>query len=285
MEDAMTGPQRAASAAGRAGDQAAQAGQRVENSKSFDVLVTVGLIAYGVVHLLIAWIALQLAWTGSSKEASQKGAFQEMASTAFGDLLVWITAVGLFALALWQIFEAVLGHRNVEQGRKRIVKRLGSAGKAVVYIALGVSAASTAAGASSSGSGKEKSQTARLMSEPFGRVLVIAIGLAVMVVGGRLVYRGIKKKFVKDLAGGASAGVVKLGVVGYIAKGTALAIVGLLFIIAAATFDPQKAGGLDTALRALRGQTFGPILLTVMALGLACFGLYCFAWSRRIKKT
>jgi len=281
----MTSARKAAATAKRAGNQAQDAGKQVEDSKAFDALVTVGLIAYGVVHLLIAWIAVQLAWTGSNKQASQKGAFQEMASTSFGDVLVWITAVGLFALALWQIFEAVLGHRAEKEGRHRITKRLGSAGKAVVYIALGVSAASTAAGASSSGDSKEKSLTGRVLSAPFGRVLVIAVGIAVLVIGGRLVYRGISKKFLKDLTGGTTAGVVKLGQIGYLAKGTSLAIVGVLFVVAAITFDPNKAGGLDTALRTLRSQAFGPILLTVMALGLACFGLYCFAWSRRVKKT
>jgi hypothetical protein len=281
----MTRPQRASSAAKHAGGQAEETGERVENSKAFGVLVMVGLIAYGVVHLLVAWIALQLAWTGSNKQASQKGAFQEMASTTFGGVLLWITAVGLFALALWQIFEAIWGHRDVEEGRKRIIKRLGSAGKAVVYIVLGVSAVSTAAGSSSSGSNKQKTMTAKILALPFGRVLVIAIGIGVMVVGGRLVYRGIKKKFVKDLAGGASQGVVKLGQIGYIAKGSAFAIAGVLFVIAAITFDPNKGGGLDSALRTLRDQAYGPILLTIMALGIACFGLYCFAWSRRVKKT
>jgi hypothetical protein len=281
----MTRPQNAASAAKRAGGEAEETGERVENSKAFGILVTVGLLAYGVVHLLVAWIALQLAWTGSNKQASQKGAFQEMASTTFGDVLVWITAVGLFALALWQIFEAIWGHRDAEEGRKRIVKRLGSAGKAVVYVVLGVSAASTAAGSSSSGSNSQKTMTAKILALPFGRVLVIAIGIGVLVVGGRLVYRGVKKKFVKDLAGGASQGVLKLGQVGYIAKGTAFAIVGVLFVIAAITFDPNKGGGLDSALRTLRNQAYGPILLTIMALGIACFGLYCFAWSRRVKKT
>jgi len=51
------------------------------------------------------------------------------------------------------------------------------------------------------------------------------------------------------------------------AKGVALAIVGVLFIVAAVTFDPQKAGGLDTALQTPRQRTFGPVLLALTALG------------------
>ncbi len=281
----MTGAQRARATATRAGGQAEQAGHQVENSKSFSLLVTVGLTAYGVVHLVVAWIALQLAWTGTKQQASQKGAFQQMASNPLGLILLWVTAVGLFALVLWQVFEAVWGHRDREQGRKRITKRLGSAGKAVVYLVLGLSAASTAAGSSSNSGNGQKTMTAKLMSVTFGRLLVIAIGIAVVVVAGRLVYRGVSKKFTKDLAGGVGNGVIRLGQIGYTAKGIALAIVGVLFIVAAVTFDPNKAGGLDAALRTLRQQAFGPVLLTLMALGIACFGLYCFAWSRHVKKT
>ncbi len=282
----MADPQQGRSAAKRAAGDAAQAGRRVANSKGFELLVTVGLVSYGVVHLLVAWIAVQIAWTGSGQEASQKGAFGELASTPVGDVLVWITAVGLSALALWQVFEAIWGHRDRAEGRKRLTKRLGSAGKAILYVVLGVSAVSTAVGAASSGSGSaEKTMTGRLMSVAFGRVLVVLIGVGVVVAGGRLVYRGLTKKFTHDLTGGVGPEVLRLGLVGYAAKGFALTIVGILFIVAAVTYDAQQAGGLDTALRTLRGQPYGAVLLTVLALGIACFGLYCFAWSRHFKKT
>ena len=78
---------------------------------------------------------------------------------------------------------------------------------------------------------------------------------------------------------------VRLGQVGYAAKGVALAIVGLLFVVAGVTFDPDRAGGLDTALRTLNGQPYGPYLLTALALGIACFGAYCFAWSRHVTQS
>lgn len=267
----------------RAGGRAADAGREVADSKTFDVLVTVGLIAYGVVHLLVAWIALQVAWGGDNQEASQRGAMQEMGSTGIGRVLLWVTAVGLFALVLWQLFEAIAGHRDQREDRKRLIKRLGSAGKAVIYGLLGVSAVSTATGSSSSGESSEKTLTASLMTSGAGRVLVIAIGVGVVVAGARLAYRGLKKKFAKELEGSVSRGVIRLGQVGFIAKGVALAIVGVLFVVAAITFDPDKAGGLDTALRTLRAQPFGAVLLTLMALGIASFGAYCFAWSRHAK--
>jgi hypothetical protein len=270
--------------ASKAGRNAERHGKRVEQSKAFGALVMVGLAAYGVVHLLIAWIALQLAWTGGGGQASKQGALAQMAGSGIGGILLWITAIGLFALVLWQLAAAAWGYQHEDDDKKKIMKRIGAAGKAVVYLGIGISAVSTAAGQRKSGNSSEKSMTARLLGVPFGRVLVIAVGIAVVVVGARLVYRGIAKKFTHDLDGGVSSVVVRLGQIGYSAKGVAFGIIGVLFVVAAVTFDPNKAGGLDSALRTLRNQPFGAVLLTLMALGIAAFGAYCFAWSRHAKR-
>ena len=154
----------------------------------------------------------------------------------------------------------------------------------ILYTALSISAIRVVTGSSSSGS-TEQELTASLMQNAAGRILVIVIGLGVMVAGGRLVYRGVSKKFTRDLAGGVSQGVVRLGQAGYSAKGVALGIIGLLFVVAAVTYNAERAGGLDEALKTLNGQPYGPYLLTVLALGIACFGVYCFAWSRHVKQS
>ena len=247
-------------------------------------LVTVGLITYGIVHLLVAWIALQLAWGGGGGQASQQGAMAELASNPVGLVVLWITAVGMVALVVWQASEAINGHRDQEEGRKRTTKRLGSASKAVLYAVLAWTAFkfATGSGQASSGSG-QKTLSAKLMSVPAGRILVIAIGIGILAIGARNVWRGATKKFTHDLQGGVNQATVRLGMVGFIAKGIALGIVGVLFALAGITHDPNKAGGTDQALRTLLGLPFGQILLTLVALGIAAFGVYCFVWARHAK--
>lgn len=280
----MTDSGAAQSATGRAAHRARSAGREVEHSQTFGALIMVGLIAYGVVHLLLGWIVLQISLSGSGTQASQQGAFQEMASTSVGSVLLWVTAGGLFILTLWQAFEAIWGHRDERAGRSQVLARLGSAGKAIVYLAMGISAVSTAAGSGTGGS-SQKTWTARLLSDPLGRLLVVAVGIAIVVVGAVLAYRGAKKKFTKNLTGQVRAGVLRLGQIGYLTKGFAFAIVGVLVVVAAITHDPQQAGGLDSAIRTIAQQTYGTVLLIVVALGFACFGLYCFAWARHAKRT
>ena len=97
------------------------------------------------------------------------------------------------------------------------------------------------------------------------------------------IVNGIKHKFIRDLRSGVSRPVLTLGSVGYVAKGIALVIIGILFGWAALSYDPQQAGGMDAALGTIRSQPFGPVLLVAMAAGFACFGLFCFAWAKNAK--
>ncbi len=259
-----------------------QQARRASNSVWLERLVRVGLVAYGLVHLLVAWLALQIAFGDHSGPANQQGALHALARQPFGEALLWIVALGFFALAVWQVTEAFWGHRR-EDGSKRASKRVGSAGKAVIYATLGVSAIKIAVGSSSSS--KSDALTARIMSAPFGRLLVAAIGVVIIVVAVVQIKRGVTTSFTRDLEGGATTGssgstVVRLGQIGYIAKGVAFVVLGALFVWAGWTYEPKKTGGLDAALNTLLDAGVGPWLLVLVALGIGCFGLYCFAWAR-----
>lgn len=262
-------------------DAKSAAGQ-VEHSEWLERLVRVGLVAYGIVHLLVAYLALQLAFGHSEGAPSQQGAMQQVAEQSFGTVLLWIIALGFLALAIWQFFEALSGHRR-EDDSKRTFKRVGSAARVVVYLALGFSAAKTALGEPSKSN--EDALTAQVMELPLGQLIVGAAGLVVIFVGGYLVSKAVRTSFKKDLQPQATTGstgttVVRLGQAGYTAKGVSLAIIGGLLVWAAWTYDPQKAGGLDVALRALLDESFGPWLLALVAVGIGCFGAYCFFWAR-----
>ncbi len=188
-------------------------------------------------------------------------------------------AFGLFTLTVWQAVEATIGRDQGDRdGRMR--RRLSSAGRAVVYLALGVLAIGVAVGSGSKSGKGEETLSAKLMSVPFGQILVAAVGAAVIAVGIAQIVKGVKQKFTEDLDRGVPPAVLRLGTVGYCVKGIALSIIGGLFLWAAATYDPKKAGGMDAALTTVRDQPFGTVLLAIMAAGIACFGVYCFFWAR-----
>ena len=99
---------------------------------------------------------------------------------------------------------------------------------------------------------------------------LIAASIAVGAGGGRADQSGAMEQIER----------VPFGVVGYVAKGVAVAVVGVLFVVAALTHDPEKAGGLDSALRSMAELPFGRVLLWLVGAGLVIYGVYCFARAR-----
>lgn len=267
--------------------EADEFGRKADDSELLDHAVRVGLICYGVVHLLIAWLAAQLAVGSGDGSASSQGALSQLAQQPFGTALLWVVALGFAALVVWQLIEAVVGHRD-EDGKKRVAKRIGSGLKVVLYGSLGFSALRLAVGAGSGGGGTD-TMTARLMRLPLGSVLVALVGIAVIGFALWLAYKGLSERFTKRLDVGGHTGrsgqaFVTFGKVGYVSKGAALAVVGGLFVWAAVAHDPDKSGGLDQALHTVLRQPYGPVILIVIAAGIACYGVFCFAWARHLDR-
>jgi hypothetical protein len=271
----------------QAGDKVRQATDKVKqagDSQSLEMVARVGLVAYGVVHLLIGWLALQIAWGAASESADSSGALTTLADQPFGRVLLWVVAVGLVALALWQASEVIWGYRNLD-GAKRVRKQVTSAAKAVIFAALGVSAALVALGSGSSSSQSQEQATTGVLAWPGGQAIVVLTGLIIIGVGVAGVVKGVKKSFSEEIntssmSPTARKGVARLGQVGYIAKGVALGVVGGLLSYAALTFDRQKGQGLDGALQTILAQPFGKFLLTAVALGFVAFGLFAILQSR-----
>lgn len=257
------------------------AARRVRRSTALRGLARAGYVASGILHLLVGVLAVRLATGRSGGTADQAGAFQQLAQAPGGAALLWAVAVGLAALALWQLTEVVVGAPAADAG-DRLRARGKAAAKAVLYAALASMAARYVQG--SGGGGEQESLTSGLMASVPGRWLIGAVGAAVVGVGVLHVVKGAKKWFLRDLrstgGGEVGAAVERLGQAGYVAKGVALAVTGGLVVAAALTADAERAGGLDQGLRTIGQQPAGTALLVVTGLGIAAYGVYSFARAR-----
>ena len=266
------------------GGETASKAEQAGDSTSLEWLARGGLVAYGVVHLLVGWLALQIGWGTATESADASGALQTLAQQSFGKVLLWVVAVGLVALALWQASEAIWGFRS-RHGAKRVRKQVTSGAKAAVYAALAVSAALVALGSGTSSSQTQEQATTGVLAWPGGRVIVVAAGLLIIGVGIASIITGVKQSFTEEIntssmSPTARTGVLRLGQVGYLAKGVALTVVGGLLTYATVTIDRQQAQGLDGALQTILAQPFGRVLLTAVALGFVAFGLFAILQSR-----
>jgi len=257
---------------------------RAADSKPLEYVARGGFIGYGIIHLLFAWITFQVAFRGSGKESDQTGALKSLAGNGAGKVLLVLIGIGMIGLAIWQAFEAAIGESG-PRTKTAIAERVVSGVRAVLYLWLAFYAFKIVNGVNASMAQNQQTKSATVMAHSGGRWLVGFVGLVVIGVGVGIFVYGWKKKFLQHLntqqmPPSVRKSTTRLGMAGYTAKGVAYAIAGALVVSAAVTYDPQQARGLDAALKTLAGHPWGVWLLALIGLGLAAFGIYCFAQAR-----
>jgi hypothetical protein len=267
---------------GRQATRAADAADDATDSRGFVLAARAGYVAAGLLHVMIGVIALRVA-TGGSGSADQSGAVAALAGSPGGTVLLWACFLGCAALAVFLFSEIFFGATQ-RSDRDRLKHRVKMGGQAVVYGAIGAVFGTYALGGTSDSSGSTQSLSARLMAHPAGTVLLIAVGLGLVVAGAFFVHRGVTRSFRENLKGlppgTVGRGVMWLGTAGYAAKGVALAVLGVLVVVATVRSDPEQSSGLDGALKALQEQPFGTWILGAVALGLICYGVFMVVRAR-----
>ncbi|MBA3906679.1 MAG: DUF1206 domain-containing protein [Pseudonocardiales bacterium] len=243
-----------------------------------------GLAAYGGVHLVLAAVVAQIPF-GQQERADKKGALEEIAETPAGLALLWLVTIGLAALVVWQLGEALWGHRNIRGGRRALRIAINLAEAAI----FGVLAWSAAKVVATGGSATPSKSFAEFVFElPGGHVLVALAGVGLVIGAGYAVYRGLTRAFLRELdLSGTSLQqarlITRLGQLGWAALGLVYGTPGVLLIIAGMTYDPKAPTTLDARLHAVSTEPYGGPLIVALALGLVAFGVYCLcdAWYRK----
>lgn len=237
-------------------------------------LARAGFLASGLLQLLVGIISIEVALHRSSTSADQSGALSDLAKAPGGPVLLWVVTIGALALALWLVVSGLM-----QRGTDRHAwgHRLSDWAKAVVYAAIGLTALRFATGGTASSAGSARTGSRDLFAAPGGPLLLGLVGAGVVVLGGFFVYRGAAKRFVRTIrvpSGNAGRATVALGQIGYIARGVAVAAVGVLLVVAAFTADPNRATGLDGAVKGFAALPFGAVLLVLIGLGWIAGGVY-----------
>jgi len=252
----------------------------VGHSRALTVLARIGFAGSALIHLFIGLLAIRVAMN-DSQESDQAGAIAQIAQLPGGMVVLWFAVVGLFALALWLVIQAFLGIGFAS--KKRWVRSLVAVAKAAAYLALAFTALAFAQGGSTDARSSTQQASSGILALPGGQLLLGLVGVIAFGVGIYLIAKGARRKFVNDItlpSGAGRGAVLVLGTVGYIAKGIAIAVVGVLFVIAAVVVNPTQASGLDGALKALAALPFGSAILVAIGIGLIAFGIYTFARAR-----
>lgn len=244
-------------------------------------LETAGRIGYafkGLLYVLLGALAVDTALGGGSTEG-KRGALQTLAESTFGGVLLTVLAFGLAAYAVWRLAMAALDTEREGTDTEGLVKRAGFVISGLSYAALALAAYRILQSSGGSGGGASEGAQAAL-ALPGGRLV---LGLVALAVGGFGIYEIIRARrgsFMDKLSLSGEAAsqretVRRLGQAGLTARGVVYGIIGVALAVAAVQSDASEAVGLDGALTALRDQPYGAILLGLVGLGLAAYGLYC----------
>jgi len=258
-----------------------------------DPLARVGLVAKGVLYLILGLLAIQFArGDASSDEVSEAGAFEKLAEQPFGKFLLAALVVGLAALTIWHVIQAFTG--DPVEGDEATDK-LKYAGKAITYGVLTFSAFKIAkdswsGGAAQAESGNEQNQQAAsfLFDLPGGAFLVGLLGVVLLCIAAYQFYKYVyNTEHMERIAppGQTGSTLRMMGRIGYFARGTVVAISGIFFIVAAVQHDPNESKGISGALAELAQNGWGRIVLWFVAIGLALFGIFCFAEAKYRRAT
>jgi len=244
-----------------------QTARRAHRSEPVQWGARSGLVARGLLWLVVGVLAANVA-LGGHDQADKSGALETLKDQPLGVPLLVVLAVAFAAHAGFRLLDAAVG----EEGWKR----LWQLGRALVYGFFAVSTVRLLV----SGPSKENAAkpTARVMNWPAGRTLVGAVGVGIVVAGIVMAVRGVRQDFDDkiDVPRKRRTLVERIGMAGLVGRGLVYALVGAFLVDAAVRFDPQKAKGLDAALKTVAHQPFGAVLLWVAVAALLAFALWSF---------
>ena len=253
-----------------------------------------GWLAKGIVYVIAGVLALGVAakasgWadtsTAGNQEASPTGAIKTVAGSSGGTLLLWLLAAGLLLYSAWRLVTAFLPGGS---DAKAIIHRIGYVVSAIIYATFAFSAIALARHTSQDQNGNSKVTdiSASVMEHTAGRWVIGAVGVIIVAAGLYRLCKGITMDVNDelDLSGMSATRRVwteRLGAVGEVGRGVGIGLVGFFMVRAALNYNAAEATGLDGALRRLATNTWGLLLVAVVGLGFAAYGVFCVSTFTR----
>lgn len=258
-----------------------------DTAKWIEALARFGYAAKGITYSLVGILAVQAAFNWGGKVTGSTGAFETIANQPFGKVMLFLVAFGLVGYVVWRFVAAIFDPEHNDDGAKNIIRRLSYAVSGIVYGTLAFAAFRIvfSSGSSSGSSGSSNSQTATLLSQPFGRWLVGLAAAGSVAYGFFCIYRGVKVKFKKKLKMAQMTSMqqtwaIRVGRFGLICKGIVSVIVGYFFAQAARSADASEARTTAGALQAIQQQPYGAVLMGIVAFGMFAYGIHLLVQAR-----
>lgn len=249
-----------------------------------------GYAARGFVYLSLGVLALLAALQITAAPSGSRGAIAVLAVAPFAR--VWLTAValGLAAFAAWRGLQAFFDADRQGRSPKALLKRGGQAISGLVYGSLAWSTLPLIEKIHEIAASEEEASAhagaMQVLGWPYGRWILMGLGLFVIVSGFSNIVRAIRGDFARRLACGEKARIWagRMGRIGYVGRGVAFLPLGFFICEAGFKLDADDVKNLGGAFAWFQNLPFGAWIVSFIALGLIAFGIFALieAWYRRI---
>ena len=251
-----------------------------------ELAARIGYGARGFVYLS-AGILILLAALGVGDTVGVKGVLEWLALRPLGRVWVFLVGLGLAAFVMWRVLQSVFDadHEGVTEHGLRT--RMGQAFSGMSYAGLTVAAFSLLVHTpdgdpSREGVVRSQEQAATVLSLPFGKWLLVGVGLTIFGIGLANISRAWREDFTEYLACSAKTcrRVEPLARAGHVARGLAYLPLAVLVVMAGWRSSAADVTSFGSALEAVGRQPAGSWILGAAALGFIAFGAFSFIEAR-----
>lgn len=248
------------------------------NSKK-KTLSRLGMASKGIVYILIGTLTAIAAFGLGGNKTSGKGALQFLSEQSYGKVLLMIIGIGLSGYLFYRLYQAIANLKGHDEDIKGFVMRGSYVVSGLIYGFLAFTAFKMVLGNTSGNS----NSVLDVLNSDYGNIIAIIIGIAI---AGKAVYEfyaAYSGKF-KDgvehtsLSAKAKEVLTKAGTIGFTARGIVAAILAFLFFKAGLQNSNSNINRTD-AFDFLQNE-FGSIVLTVVAVGVATYGVFMLIKSK-----
>ena len=255
-----------------------------EKKEWFEKFLRFGFISKGVVYCLLGILTVMAAIGLRGDNGSKEQAFKLIYDQPFGKVILAILTIGLLGYVTLRFFQCFKDSDGKGNDVKGLITRIGYGLSALLYLSLGVYAIKLLIGSSGGSGGKSREFIAAKVLEWPGGEWILGITAVIIIASGvNQIYKGVSKKFMKKIMGVIRSGKEKMfenaGMIGYIARGIVLGIIGYMLLHGAITANPSEAKGTDQAFDFLE-NTFGSLMMGVVAFGLVAYGVFMFVKAK-----
>ena len=259
----------------------------ITQSRSIERIAQAGLVAKGIVYILLGILAFMAAFEmggQSNSDVDRNGVFGVVMDMPAGTWLLGLIAAGLICYSIWRGIQTFRpnhdGGKETKPG-KRILYFLSG----LAYLGVAFTAIRMILHMRTSNGDKNQEFASQVLQQSYGQWLLGAAALILAGIGLYQIYYGLSEKYRKHVNRMStntqvSSLLLRSGKVGYIARGVVWLIIAYLLLKAALHANSSEAGDTAKAFQFIENSTAGSLLLGALGLGVIAYGVFNFVRAR-----